>query len=170
MDPIFLITWFGASSNAQKRQGFCLSALRAGLREPFSRVGDRQFRRQLRLGRDAGAVHRVQPLDQVSRSAGDRARTRRLGARDRALCRVAPHGRWIARAGLRRRRRSRPELFPVRDHARATRLSALSARRHDQAAGARAGAALRPSEVADKQDSQDICFVPTGLHQSIIAA
>ncbi len=74
----------------------------------------------------------------------DRARTRRLGARDRTLCRLAPHRRRIARAGLRRRRRSRPELFPVRDHARATRLSALSARRHDQAADARTGAALRP--------------------------
>ena len=53
-------------------------------------------------------------------------------------------GRRIARADLRRRCRPRPELFPVRDHARAARLSALSARRHDQAADARAGAALRP--------------------------
>ena len=59
---------------------------------PLSRIGDRQFRRQLCLGRDAGAVHRVQPLDQVPRSAGDRARTRRLGAGDRPLCRLAP--RW----------------------------------------------------------------------------
>ena len=73
----------------------------------------------------------------------DRARTRRRGARHRTLCRLAPARRRIARAGLRRRCRSRPELFPVRDHARATRLSALSARRHDQAADARTGAALR---------------------------
>ena len=102
------------------------------------------FADELRVGRDAGALHRVQPLDQVPRSAGDRARTRRRGARDRPLRRLAPPGRRIARAGLRRRRRSRPELFPVRDHARAARLSALSARRHDQAAGARTGAALRP--------------------------
>ena len=29
------------------------------------------------VGRNAGALHRVQPLDQVPRSAGDRARTRR---------------------------------------------------------------------------------------------
>ena len=76
----------------QRRRADRHSALRAGLREPLSRIGDRQFRRQLRLGRDAGALHRVQPLDQVSRSAGDRARTRRRGAGDRALCRVAP--RW----------------------------------------------------------------------------
>ena len=45
---------------------------------------------------------------------------------------------------------------------------ALSARRHDQARGARAGAALFALEVADKQDSQDICFVPTGRYTDII--
>ena len=73
----------------------------------------------------------------------DRARTWRRGACHRALRGVAPHGGRIARAGLRRRRRSRPELFPVRDHARAARLPALSARRHDQAANPRVGAAVR---------------------------
>ena len=110
------------------------SALRARLRKPLPRIRDRQFCRQLRARRNAGAVHRVQPLGQVSRSAVDRARARRAGARDRPLCRLAPPCRRIARAGVRRRCRSRPELFPVRDHARATRLPALSARRHDQAA------------------------------------
>ena len=45
-----------------------------------------------------------------------------VGACHRTLRRLAPAGRRIARAGLRRRRRSRPELFPVRDHARAARL------------------------------------------------
>src|SRR6201986_319668 len=39
---------------------------------------------------------------------------------------------------------SRPSLFPVPDHARAPRLSALSPRRHAQAADARTGAALWP--------------------------
>ena len=114
--------------------------------EPLPRIGDRQFRRQLRLGRNAGALHRVQPLDQVPRPAQDRARARRVGACHRPLCRLAPSRRRIARAGLRGRCRSRPELFPVRDHARAARLSALSARRHDQAAGARTGAALSASK------------------------
>ena len=69
---------------------------------------------------------------------------------------------------LRRGCRSRPELFPVCDHARAARLRALSARRHDQARGARAGAPLRP-QVADKHDSQDICFVPTGRYTDMIS-
>src|SRR5213080_4726949 len=55
---------------------------------------------------------------------------------------VASHGQRIARFAVRCRCRPRPELFPVRDHARAARLLALSARRHDQAAGARVGAAL----------------------------
>ena len=76
--------------------------------------------------------------------------------------------RRIARAGLRRRRRSRPELFPVRDHARAARLSALSARRHDQAARRANWRGASASTVADKQDSQDICFVPTGRYTDII--
>ena len=74
----------------------------------------------------------------------DRARARRAGARDRPLRVVACARRRIARAALRGRCRSRPELFPVCDHARAARLHPLSARRHDQARGARAGAALRP--------------------------
>ena len=41
------------------------------------------------------------------------------------------------RAAPRRRSGPRPELFPVRDDARAARLSALSARRHAQGGGAR---------------------------------
>ena len=45
--------------------------------------------------------------------------------------------------------------------------AALSARRPHQGRDARAGAPLWPS-VADKQDSQDICFVPTGHYADII--
>jgi len=88
--------------------------------------------------------------------------TRRFGACDRTLCSFAPPERWIARDGLRRRRRSRSELFPVRDHARATRLSAFSVGRltkqQTRELARRFGLA-----VADKHDSQDICFVPTGV-------
>ena len=104
------------------------------------------------LGRDAGAVHRVQPAGQVPRPAGDRARPRRRRAGHRPLCRIAPPGRRIARAGLRRRCRARPELFPVRHHARAARLPALSAGRHDQGRGARAGA--RASASSRRQARQ----------------
>ena len=99
--------------------------------------------RLLRARRDAGAVHRVQPQRQIPRPAEDRARARRAGARHRPLRRLAPPRRRLARAGLRRRQRSRPELLPVRDHAGAARLPALPARRHDQARDARARAPLR---------------------------
>ena len=44
----------------------------------------------------------------------------------------------------RARRGARPELFPVRDHARAARHSALSARRPDQGGDARTRAQVRP--------------------------
>ena len=48
------------------------------------------------------------------------------------------------RALPRARRGARPELFPVRHHARAARPAALPARRHDQGGDARAGAPVRP--------------------------
>ena len=40
--------------------------------------------------RDAGAVHPLQPADQVSRPLGDRAGPRRLGLGDRPLCPPRP--------------------------------------------------------------------------------
>ena len=80
-----------------------------------------KFRDLLATARELGAA---------ALATGHYVASRRLGDGSRAL-------------HLRRRCRSRPELFPVRDHARAARLSALSARRHDQARGARAGASLR---------------------------
>ena len=67
------------------------------------------------------------------------------------------------------RRRPRPELFPVRHHAGADRLSALSAGRHAQAGGARRSPSEMGLAVAAKADSQDICFVPQGKYSDIIA-
>ena len=142
-------------------------ALRAGLRKPFSRGGDRQFRRQLRAGRDAGALHRVQPLGQIPRPAGDRARPRRLRARHRPLRRLAPVSR-TARALHCAADSDRdqsyflfattPEQldylrFPLGD------MSKPEVRELARRFGL---------EVADKQDSQDICFVPTGRYTDII--
>ena len=74
-------------------------------------------------------------------------------------------GPELARA---RRSRARPELFPVRHHARAAQLPALSARRRcarPRCAHSRTSFDL---PVADKSDSQDICFVPTGRYTSVI--
>ena len=59
----------------------------------------------------------------------DRARARRAGAGDRPLRRLAAAAGRRPRALSRARRGARPELFPVRHHARAARLAALSARR-----------------------------------------
>ncbi len=86
---------------------------------------------------------------------------------DRPLRRVARAARRRPRAVPRARGRARPELFPVRHHARATRHAALSARRPDQGGDARACARFGLA-VADKHDSQDICFVPTGRYTDVI--
>ena len=71
------------------------------------------------------------------------------------------------RAASRARRRSRPELFPVRHHARATRdvrfplgdLTKPQTRELARKFGL---------SIADKEDSQDICFVPSGRYTDII--
>ena len=72
------------------------------------------------------------------------------------------------RAVPRARCRPRPELLPVRHHPRAARLADVSAGRLSQGRGARAGAAASALPVADKSDSQDICFVPQGRYTSVI--
>ena len=66
------------------------------------------------------------------------------------------------RALSRRRSRARPELFPVRHHPRAARRCCAS-----RSAGCRSRRCGRSRgefglAVADKPDSQDICFVPDG--------
>ena len=112
-------------------------ALRARLRERVRQGGDGRVRRQLSPGRDAGPLRRLQPEDQVPRSAGDGRGARRLCAGDRTLCQERAGRRGVG-ALPRRRQGARPELFPVRHHARAARLSALSARRPGQGRDAEA--------------------------------
>ena len=63
---------------------------------------------------------------------------------------------------------ARPELFPVRHHAGAARLPALSARRPGQGRDPARSRARFGLAVADKPDSQDICFVPTGRYADVI--
>ena len=79
-----------------------------------------------------------------------------------------PPARRRPRALPRARRGARPELFPVRHHARAARRAALSARRPAQGARRASSRASFGLAVADKQDSQDICFVPTGRYTDVI--
>ena len=80
------------------------------------------FADDLRRRADADPLRPLQPARQVPRPAADRARPGGRGAGHRPLC--APRrGPRRPRAAPRRRRRPRPELFPVRDHAGAARLS-----------------------------------------------
>ena len=90
--------------------------------------GDGRVRRQLSPGRDAGPLRRLQPEDQVPRSLGD---GRGAWAPRRWPPAIMSGASRAARVGAlpRRRQGARPELFPVRHHARATRLSPLPARR-----------------------------------------
>ena len=120
------------------------SALRARLREPLQGSGHRPLRRELLRGRDAGAVRRLQHVDQVPRPAHHRARPRRPGSGHRPLCRLAGAAGRRPRALPGARGRARPELFPVRHHARAARLPALSAGRAQQGGDARTRPPLRP--------------------------
>ena len=73
------------------------------------------------------------------------------------------------RAAPRRRPGQGPELLPVRDHARSSWTScafrwAASTRPTIRAHAQRLGLA-----VADKPDSQDICFVPSGHYSDVVA-
>ena len=114
-------------------------------------------------------MHRVQPRDQVQRSAGDRARSRRARARDRPLRRSAAAS---ATEGARSTGRARPE----RDQSYF--LFATTAEQLEQTRfplGDRPKAETRELArrfglaVADKPDSQDICFVPSGRYGDVIA-
>ena len=104
-------------------------------------------------GRDAGAVHHLQPDREIRRSA-------RHGAGARAAALVTGHYAAIDPAGNGRRGRSiplrhaaRPELFPPCDHPEAARPAALSAWRHDQGGDpaswpSRSGSRWRTSRTA----------------------
>ena len=100
-------------------------------------------------------------LGQVPRSARDRARARRRGARHRALCRRAASSdgsRALHRAADADRDQSYFLFATTREQLDFLRfpLGDMTKPR-----GARAGARFG-LEIADKPDSQDICFVPTG--------
>ena len=145
-----------------------IPALRARLREPLQGSGDRPLRRELCGGRDAGALRRLQPVDQVPRPAGDRARSRRRGAGDRPLCRFA---RPCPAAGARSIARARPSATRAISCS-PPRASSSTCCAFRSATGPRPRrASLRAASacsVADKHDSQDICFVPTGRYTDVI--
>ena len=97
----------------------------------------------------------------------DRARARRRGAGHRPLCPPRRRQRGTG-APSRRRSGARPELFPLRHDARRSSISCASR----WAACPRARHARSPQRfdlaVADKPDSQDICFVPGGDYAAVV--
>ena len=122
------------------------SPLRARLREPLQGNGDRPLRRELRRGRDAGAVRRVQPVDQVPRSARDRARARRPGPGHRPLRRLARGCRAAAARSTARARRSATRAIscsPPRASSSSCCASRSATRPRRRRASWRAGSASR---------------------------
>ena len=127
-----------------------------------------RFAESYRGGRDAGALRRVQPVDQVPRPARHRARTRRQGAGDRPLRRDRARCRTARRALYRAREAERDQSYFLF----ATTREQLDLLRFPL--GERTKAEMRELArefglaVADKHDSQDICFVPTGRYTDVI--
>ena len=158
----------GHRRRAPRRRDARHSALRARLRGALPQGGDRSVRRELCRRRDADPLRLLQPDGQVRRSAGDRARARRRCAGDRPLYPLAAPTARTARSSA----RSTPT---------ATRAISCSPRRRSRsticafrwAACPSPRCAPSPSAmgltVADKADSQDICFVPQGKYSDIIA-
>ena len=134
---------------------------------PLQGSGDRPLRRELCRGRDAGAVHRLQPVDQVPRPARHRARARRAGAGDRPLRRepraLPDGGRALYRAREAERDQSyflfattREQLdllrFPLGElpqGARRASSRAASASRSPTSTTARTSASCRRGRYAD---------------------
>ena len=120
-------------------------------------------------GTDAGAVRAVQSDGEVHRSVAalHRSRLRRDG--DRAL--RAP-GRWAEWRGIAPGGRfaARSELVSVRHHTGPTRPLDLPAGRHaGQGCGAGGGGSVWGWRLRRKPDSQDICFVPAGRYDTVLA-
>ncbi len=154
------------------RRGACRraprhSALRPRLRGAVSRRRDRGFRRQLPARRDAGPVHPLQRARQVPATCSE-------------LRATSARARWrpaITRGGC-RGRRGRSCIAPAT--ARATRAISSIARRRAELDFLRfplGGLAKDETRalardfalpVADKPDSQDICFVPQGSYAALV--
>ncbi len=110
----------------------------------------------------------VQSVDQIPRPAGNRARTRRRGVGDRPLRRLARvAGRQLARS-IAPAKAERDQSYFLFATTRAQ-LDLLRFPLGDRTKAETRELARRFGlSVADKQDSQDICFVPTGHYAEII--
>ena len=158
----------GHPRRARRRRPARRAALRARLRGALSRESDRAVRPRLCRRRDADPLRRLQPAHEVRRPVRGRRRSRRRRAGDRPLCRQPRR---------RRRAAARSTAPPIPT---ATRAISCSPPRASNCAGcaSRSGGLPKPEVralarefglgVADKADSQDICFVPTGHYSEMI--
>ena len=112
-------------------------------------------------------MHRLQPEDQVPRFPGDGLELRRLGAGHRSLC--AGAGRapadWELHRAADTERDQSYFLFATTREQLAFLRFPLGALHKDATRKLARDFGL---EVAEKSDSQDICFVPTGRYTEVI--
>ena len=141
--------------------------LRLRLRDPLPRQRDRALRRRICPGPNPDSLRLVQPVGEVHRPARSGPRSRRRLSRHRPL---RPAGRRTATG----RSSTAPPIRP------ATRAISCSRRPREQLDYLRfpLGGLPKPAVreiarelgllVADKPDSQDICFVPNGDYASVV--
>jgi len=135
----------------------------------FREGGDRGIRRRLSARRETpipcvrcNQTVKFHDLLETARDPGGR------GHGHGTLCAAAKPAAGGRSCTGRSIQRARPILFPVRHHARSARFRALPARwlcPSRRCGGSRAELGL---SVADKPDSQDICFVPEGKYTTVI--
>ena len=144
-----------------------IPALRARLRGALPRGGDRAFRRELCAGRDADPLRLLQPDGQVRRPAGDGARARRRRAwRPAITCaRALVDGRRALFRPVDLDRDQSYFLFATTQEQLDFLRFPLGDLTKDET---RAIARELGLKVADKHDSQDICFVPQGRYSDIV--
>ena len=135
--------------------------LRVGLRRPVHRRRGRRLRRRLRRRADPEPVPAVQREDQVLGAAGPGARARLRRGLHRAL-RAADRdaGGRPSCGGPSTRTRTSPTCSPCSPPRSWRTPCSRSATPRKPAV--RAEAAARGLRVADKPDSHDICFIPSG--------
>ena len=138
--------------------------LRARLRDPIRRGGDGRVRRQLSCRRDAGPLRLLQPEDQVQGPVADGRRSlapQALATGHYVKSRPGPSGFELYRARDAERDQSYFLFATTREQLDFLRFPLGDLEKEETRKLAREFGLV----TAEKSDSQDICFVPTGpLH------
>ena len=127
-----------------------------------------RFADEYARGPHADPLHLLQPGGEVHRSARASPAISAPIASPPAIMSAASSAPNGAGAAPRRRSGARPELFPVRDHPRPARLSCAFRSATCPSRRCARSPASSALVVADKPDSQDICFVPDGDYAAVV--